>query len=52
MYESVLPAYVPSVPNSQKTVSGPLALELQVVESYHVDAGNHAWVVWKSSKCS
>ena len=37
---------------SQKRMSDPLGLELQVVVSYHVDAGSWSQVLCKSNKCS
>ena len=32
-------------------MSDPLELELQIVVSCHVGAGNSTWVFWKSSQC-
>lgn len=46
MYMSVLPAcasYVHGACGGQKRVSNPLELELQMVRSYHVDAGIQTW---------
>lgn len=36
----------------QKNASDPLELELQMIMRYHVGAGNHAQVLYNSSKCS
>jgi hypothetical protein len=33
-------------------VSDPLELELQTVVNHHAGAGNHSWVLWKSSPCA
>lgn len=36
----------------QKRVFGPLELELQLVVSHHVGAGNQTMARWESSQCS
>jgi hypothetical protein len=41
-------AYAPSASGDQKTVLNPLELELQMVVSHCVGAGNHIQVLWKS----
>lgn len=37
---------------SQKRALDPLELELRMVASHHVSAGNQIWVLCKSSQCS
>lgn len=59
-YSSTLKIYVVcmyfacmhGVHGGQKGASEPLELELQMVASHHVDAGNWTWVGWESNKCS
>ena len=43
--------HVCSAHGSQKGQSDPLELELQMVVSLYVGAGNQTWVLWKSSLC-
>lgn len=43
---------MPGAFRGQKRVSDPLRLELQMVVSCHMDSGNWAWVLCKSSQCS
>ena len=41
-----------SAPGGQKQVSNSLELELQMVVSCHVGAGNLTQVLWKMNQCS
>jgi hypothetical protein len=43
---------VPDACGGQKRMPNPLELELQVVVSHHVGAGNQIWVPWNCSKYS
>jgi hypothetical protein len=45
-------AYAPDTQRDQKRESDCLELELQMVVSHHVDAGNQTQVLCKSNKCS
>lgn len=46
------PVSVPGICGGQRGVLYPPGLELQMVISYHVDAGNQTQLLWKSNRCS
>lgn len=50
--KSVYQVYNPGICGIPKKPLGPLELELQIVVSHYVGAGNLTQVVWKSSQCS
>ena len=43
---------MPGAHGGQEKVMDSLRLELQMVVSHHVAAGNQTWVLYKSNKCS
>lgn len=47
----VYAVYVGSAYGGQKRVWNPLELELQIVVSHHLNAGNQIQVLCKTSKC-
>lgn len=44
--------FMPGALRGQKRASDSQELELQIVESHHMCAGNWTWLSWKSSQCS
>lgn len=44
-------APIPGALRGQKSLSGPLELELQTTVNLHLCAGNCTWDPWKSSLC-
>ena len=41
--------HVYSVLGGKKGMSNALELYLQIIVMHHVNAGNQAWIIWKSS---
>jgi hypothetical protein len=51
MYVGMYVHYICTCP-SQERISEPLGLELQIVVSHHMGAGNLTWLLCKSNKYS
>lgn len=52
MYVWEFAMYVPGAYRNQKKTTDSLGLELKIVVSYPVSAGNQPWVIWKKSPWS